>query len=222
MSQTIASLIPAAIGVAISPAAIVELILVIFSRRRVPNTVAFVLTLVVLSAAAVAIGAAGEQATESSGNHTSTGAAVVLIVLGVLLLLLAIRNWRNRSDTSEPKVFQTIAGMRPPAAAFLALGATFLNPKNLVLLLAAGQTIGGSELWVKTADRRCLRPGCDRPVHRRRRLCAHRRRARQPQPRPRPGMAHRPQPADHGSGLRSARGATGRKGHGRARLRTYP
>ena len=50
MSQTIASLIPAAIGIAISPVPIVELILVIFSRRRVPNTVAFVLTLIVLSA----------------------------------------------------------------------------------------------------------------------------------------------------------------------------
>jgi hypothetical protein len=40
MSQTIASLIPAVIGIAISPAAIVELILVIFSRRRVPDTAA--------------------------------------------------------------------------------------------------------------------------------------------------------------------------------------
>lgn len=152
MSETIVSLIPAVIGIAISPAAIVELILVIFSRRRVPNTVAFVLTLIVLSAAAVAIGAAGEKATESSANHTSTGMAVVLVVLGLLLLLVAMRNWRNRADTSEPKVFQTIAGMGPAAAAFLALGATFMNPKNLVLLLAAGQTIGaatsGSKLLI--------------------------------------------------------------------------
>ena len=144
MSGTLASLIPAAIGIAISPAAIVELILVIFSRRRVPNTAAFVLTLIVLSAVAVAIGAAGEKATESSGTHTSTPMAIALIVLGVLLLLVAVRNWRSQADTSEPKVFQTIAGMGPPAAAFLALGATFLNPKNLVLLLAAGQTIGAT------------------------------------------------------------------------------
>ena len=123
MSETIASLIPAAIGIALSPVPIVELILVIFSRRRLPNTVAFVLTLIVLSAAAVALGAAGEKATESSGHHTSAGMAVMLVVLGVLLLLVGVRNWRNRADASEPKVFQTIAGMGPAAAAFLALGA---------------------------------------------------------------------------------------------------
>jgi hypothetical protein len=41
-------------------------------------------------------------------------------------------------------VFQTISGMRPAAAAFLALGATFVNPKNLVLLLAVGQTRGAA------------------------------------------------------------------------------
>jgi len=41
-------------------------------------------------------------------------------------------------------MFQKISGMAPAAAAFLALGATFANPKNLVLLLAAGQTIGAA------------------------------------------------------------------------------
>lgn len=65
--------------------------------------------------------------------------------MGLLLLLLAVRNWRYRGDTSEPKVFSTIAGMGPAAAGFLAFGAVFVNPKNLVLLLAAGQTIGASD-----------------------------------------------------------------------------
>jgi len=144
MSGTTASLIPAAIGIAFSPVPIVELILVIFSRQRVPNTVAFVLTLIVLSAAAVAMGAAGEKATESSSNRTSTGVAIALVALGLVLLLVGVKNWRNRADTSEPKVFARICGMGPAAAAFLALGATFVNPKNLVLLIAAGQTIGAS------------------------------------------------------------------------------
>jgi len=152
MSGTIAALIPAAIGIALSPVPLVELILVIFSRRRVPNTVAFVLTVIVLSAAAVAMGAAGENATESSSSQTSTGMAIALVALGLVLLLVGVKNWRNRADTSEPKVFATISGMGPAAAAFLALGATFVNPKNLVLLIAAGQTIGattsGSKLLI--------------------------------------------------------------------------
>lgn len=41
-------------------------------------------------------------------------------------------------------MFQTIAGMGPAAAAVLAVGATSVNPKNIVLLLAAGQTIGAA------------------------------------------------------------------------------
>ena len=56
-------------------------------------------------------------------------------------MLVGGQNWRNRADTTEPKAFRKIAGMAPAASAFLALGATFPNPKNLVLLLAAGQTI---------------------------------------------------------------------------------
>lgn len=68
--------------------------------------------------------------------------AIVLVVLGLLLLLVGVQNWRNRADTSEPKVLQKISGIGLAAAAFLAFGAVFVNPKNLVLLLAAGQTIG--------------------------------------------------------------------------------
>ena len=144
-AATLAALIPTAIGVAISPAPLIELILVLFSRRRVPNAIAFVLVLIVMTAAALLLGMAGQQAASGSGGGTSRGAGIALLVLGVLLLLLAARNWRTRSDTSEPKVFSTISGMGPAAAGFLAFGAVFVNPKNLVLLLAAGQSIGASD-----------------------------------------------------------------------------
>ena len=144
MSGTLATLIPVAIGVAISPAPVIELILVVFSKRRASNSLAFVTALIVSTAAAVALGAAGQSASEKSSGGTSTGVAIVLLALGLLLVLLGVRNWRNRADTSEPKAFQTIAGMGPAAAAFLAFGAVFVNPKNLVLLIAAGQTIDSS------------------------------------------------------------------------------
>ena len=64
--------------------------------------------------------------------------------------MLGVRNWRNRADTSEPAVLASIAGMGPSAVAFLALGATWVNPKNLVLLLSAGQQVGSTDrpwLW---------------------------------------------------------------------------
>jgi threonine/homoserine/homoserine lactone efflux protein len=71
-------------------------------------------------------------------------------VLGALLLGIGVVNWRNRADTSEPAMLSTIAGMGPAAVAFLTLGATWVNPKNLVLLITAGQQVGSTQqpwLW---------------------------------------------------------------------------
>jgi hypothetical protein len=143
-TRMLGSLIPAAAGVALSPVPIIELILVLFSNRRGPNSVAFVVSLIALTAAAVALGVAGQQPTESSAGETSKGAAVGMLVLGLVLVAVGVKNWHNRAERSEPKVFAKIADMGPGAAAFLGLGATFLNQKNAVLLIAAGQTIGAS------------------------------------------------------------------------------
>ena len=139
------TLIPVAIGVAVSPVPVVELILVLFSGRRSPNSIAFVVTLIAMTAAGLALGAVGQQASGKEGGGTSSGAGIALAALGLLLVFVGLRNWRNRADTSEPKAFQTISGMGPAAAAFLAFGAVFVNPKNLVLLIAAGQTIDASD-----------------------------------------------------------------------------
>ena len=143
MTSTLAALIPAAVGFALSPVSLVEFILVLFSRRRTANTIVFIVLLLVLTAAGVAMGAAGGSAAGTSGAP-GTGAAVAFVVLGGLLILLAVRNWRTRADRSMPAILGTIEGMRPWAVALLTPGVTLLNPKNLVILLAAGGTIGQS------------------------------------------------------------------------------
>ena len=48
------------------------------------------------------------------------------------------------TSSAHLAAFQMVAGMGPGAAAFLGFGAVFINPKNLVLLIAAGQTIDAS------------------------------------------------------------------------------
>jgi hypothetical protein len=147
---TLGTLLPLAIGLALSPVAIVELILILFSRQRTVNTIVFVASLLLFSAAALVAGAAGGAAASDSGSGPSPVVGAVFAGLGALLLVLGVRNWRNRSDTTEPAVLGTIAGMGPAAVAFLALGATWVNPKNLVLLLSAGQQVGSTDrpwLW---------------------------------------------------------------------------
>jgi hypothetical protein len=143
-AATWGALVSAAIGFALSPISIIELILVLFFNRRIVNSIVFVATLVALSAVGVAMGYAGQQAGGGGEGETSSGAAVLFVVLGLALLALGVQNWRNRADTSEPAVMGTIGKMGPAPVAFLALGATLVNPKNLVLLLAAGQTIASA------------------------------------------------------------------------------
>jgi hypothetical protein len=145
MFDIVSGLVPAAIGVALSPAALIELILVLFSKRARVNGLVFVVTLMVSIFAIAAIGAfAMKVTTDDSTDQPSTAKGIVLLVLGVLALLIAWRNWTRRTDTSVPKMFDTIANMGPGAVFVLAVGAVPLNPKNLVMVLAAGAQAAAS------------------------------------------------------------------------------
>lgn len=147
--STWAVLVPMAIGIAISPVPLLELILVLFSRRRLANSIAFILALWVFTTAAVALGALGTDAADGGSSEPSTVMSVVFGLFGLALLLVGVRNWRNRADTSEPPILATIGNLGPAAVAFLAFGATFVNPKNLPLLVGAGSTIASTSapLW---------------------------------------------------------------------------
>ena len=139
-----ATLIGSAIGFAISPITLIELILVLVSKRRVVNSIVLTVGIVVLSFVGVAIGAGGANAAGDTSSGPSTTTSVVFVVLAVLLLAFAAKNWQNRADASEMAVFSKIGDMGPKAVLVLAPGATLLNPKNLIILLSAGQTIGST------------------------------------------------------------------------------
>jgi hypothetical protein len=145
MVDIVSGLVPVAVGVALSPAALIELILVLFSKRARVNGVVFVTTLMITVFAVAAIGAFALKATtDDSTDQPSTVKGVVLVLLGALALVIAWRNWTQRSDTSVPRVFDTIANMGPGAVFVLALGAVPLNPKNLFMVLAAGAQAAAS------------------------------------------------------------------------------
>lgn len=139
-----ASLIPLALAFALSPVPLIELILVLFSERRTVNSLVFVIGVVVTAAIGVALGIAGQSAAGGGEGDTNSGMAVVLVVLGLAMVLFGVRNWRNRADTSEPAVLSKIGRMGPGAVVVLTPGATLVNPKNLVILLGAGQAIGAA------------------------------------------------------------------------------
>lgn len=139
-----ATLIGSAIAFAVSPVTLIELILVLVSRKRVVNSIVLTVGIIVLAFVGVMIGVGGASAAGDTASGPSTTTAVIFVLLALALLGLAARNWQNRADSSQMAIFTKIGAMGPKSVLLLAPGATLVNPKNLIILLSAGQTIGSS------------------------------------------------------------------------------
>jgi threonine/homoserine/homoserine lactone efflux protein len=70
--------------------------------------------------------------------------------LGALLLLMAARQWEGRpspgAEPALPKWMTAIDGFTAGKAAGLGLALSAVNPKNLLMCVAAGSTIAGGGL----------------------------------------------------------------------------
>jgi hypothetical protein len=142
IGKTVVEMLPAAVAFALSPAALVEMILVLLSKRARTNSIVFLVAVVFPVFAVPFLGAAGMSATESSDSSRSTTEGLVLLVLAGLLALLAARNFGRRRDSTAPAIFDRITDIGPVAVLLLAPGVTVLNPKNLMVLLGAGAVAG--------------------------------------------------------------------------------
>ena len=147
MNEVVVGLVSSAIGFAISPISLIQLILVVFSKRARVNGIVFLLTLAVPLFLLPVLGATAVKAA-TGGTEGGGGSAGVWIQLafGAVLLLMAAMNLRKYNDTDAPKVFDTIQNMGPGAVFVLAIGVTLFNPKNLALLLSAGETMREASL----------------------------------------------------------------------------
>jgi hypothetical protein len=155
MGQGISAILTFAIGVAISPVPIMAVILMLFSQRAKVNGPMFLLgwalALAVVSFVVYFVADAGDAATsETASDAISWGK----IVLGALFLLLAARNWRGRpepgTDPEMPKWMAGIDSLAPAKAFGLGLLLAGLNPKNLLLTVAAAA--GLAQLGLSKAD----------------------------------------------------------------------
>lgn len=152
MGSTIGDVLPAAVGVALSPLPIVAVILMLFTRRARVNSVAFlagwVIALAVIGGLALALLGGTGVAEDDGAPSTTTG--VVKAVLAALLLAGAVHNWRTRPRAGEepptPRWMAAIDELRPGGALGLAALLAGPNPKNLALNLAAVSTIAAAGL----------------------------------------------------------------------------
>lgn len=151
VSQTIGEVLPLAVVIAISPIPLIAVILMLFSGRARINSAAFSAGWLV----GVAVGlflltsiVGTRDLSDASGADEVSGTQ---LVLGVILILLAVRAWRRRSGPEGmPGWMSKVETMGPLTAVGMGLLLSVVNPKNLLLLVAAAVDIAAADL--DTAD----------------------------------------------------------------------
>lgn len=146
MGEAIGQTLSLGVGVALSPVPIIAVVLMLGTPRARINGPLFLagwlVGLAVIGSIVVLL-AAGADA--DAGDEPATWVSWVQLALGVLLLLAALRAWRHRpagdDESAMPAWMQAIDSFS--AAKALGFGALLsgINPKNLLLTLAAGTAI---------------------------------------------------------------------------------
>jgi threonine/homoserine/homoserine lactone efflux protein len=149
--QAIGDVLPLAIAAAISPIPIIGVVLMLVTPRARTNSLAFVVGWLVGLAVVGVVGlTVASAAGASDGGESSSGADTFQVVLGVVLIAFALRQWRKRPKAGEeaamPKWMDAVDHFTPPRAAGLGVVLSAVNPKNLLLALAAATTIASSNL----------------------------------------------------------------------------
>ncbi|MEA2842708.1 MAG: hypothetical protein QOJ69_379 [Actinomycetota bacterium] len=139
-----------AVGVAVSPLPIVALILMLLTPKARSTGTAFALGWVIGLAAVVIVAVAlGGTLTPSDGGGSGT-LDTLKIVGGAALIFMGVRRWRRHAatgaDHEEPKWMADIDSTGPGKALVLGAALSGVNPKNLILGLAAGASIAQTEV----------------------------------------------------------------------------
>jgi MFS family permease len=145
----IGDILPLALGVAISPLAIIAIILMLTSKRAKSNSLLFVIGWVL---GLVVVGSIGLFVAETQDLSPGTGASltvfVIRFVLAALLLFFAYRQWQKRPkpghEPTVPKWLLSLDSLTPIKALGFAFLFSAVKPKNLILTVAAALDIAQS------------------------------------------------------------------------------
>ena len=149
MGDAIGATLGYAVGIAVSPIPIAAVILMLFSGRARVNSVSFMVAWVagIVLVTTVVVLIPGLETDDSEPSDTT---GWIKLVLGVLLLAVGARQWRARPGPDDevpvPGWMAKIDELRPGAAFGLGFVLSALNPKNLLLAIAAGVSIGALAL----------------------------------------------------------------------------
>jgi threonine/homoserine/homoserine lactone efflux protein len=146
MGQAIGDMLPAAIGVAISPLPIVAVVLMLVSAGGRINGVGFLVGWVVgVAGVGTVVLVLASDAGASDEGQPAGWVAWLKLALGGALLLLALRNWRGRprgdDEPVTPSWMGALDAFSPPKAGGAAVVLSAVNPKNLLLIVAGATAI---------------------------------------------------------------------------------
>jgi threonine/homoserine/homoserine lactone efflux protein len=148
MGDVIGDLLPLALGVAISPVPIIATILMLLAPQARGTSIGFLVGWVAGIVVAVTVFEviAATAGLDDGSSSSSTASSWIKIILGVLLLLVGVRQWRKRPKPGEvaplPKWMTAIDSFTLPKAMGLGFLLSAINPKNLLMCIAAGSAIG--------------------------------------------------------------------------------
>ena len=146
MGQALGNVLPLAVAVAVFPVPVIAAVLVLGSDRGTAKGLVFVVAWCVGLGAvgAIALVLAG-VADASEAGESATWVDVLLLALGLLLLALAVNQWRGRPSAGEetpvPRWMRAIGDFTMVKAGGAGFALTAVNPKNVLLTIAAAAEI---------------------------------------------------------------------------------
>lgn len=151
MIRLLISLIPMALGLALSPIPIIAVILMLFSRRAKVNAplyaATWVLSMVVIGSLAIFLLGDNEFVEQDT---TKTGGSILVLIIGALFMaygaMLWMRRPRHPDHVKTPRWLEAIDDIPPILAIGFGLTGVLVNTKNLPLFLAAVQHILAANL----------------------------------------------------------------------------
>ena len=152
MAQALGDILPLAMGIAVSPLAIIAVILMLITPRARANGVSFLLGWMtgIAAVATVVLIVSESLGVTSSSPHERSWLGLVKLVLGLVLLLLAALEARRRpkagQDPVAPKWMKALDRTTPPGALGLSVVLSSVSPKTFVLGAAAALAVAQTSI----------------------------------------------------------------------------
>lgn len=151
MGPAFGDVLPVAVGIAITPAAIIAAVMMLLSPKARTTSVAFLAGWLGGLAVAVTVFvllAAVLPPPTDTGNAPIAGTVRIALGVGLLALVLRKRGRRAAGGDTEgtPAWMAAIDSITVGRAAGLGVLLSLVNPKNLLLAAGAGVTLGSAEL----------------------------------------------------------------------------